>query len=188
MPSVRRDDLDLATPCELGRRGPVAQYGGSRRGQSKNLLGMHLTPPRFKFHVRPSLSGSALPFGRGLILIGLVFLFVRVRVRSSLNGPCHGSTMPVAASLFPAPGTYVLTGNFVYTGSTAINITGPFSGPVVLNLKGHTINGIPTGTYTTLTFKAQRVIGILRRQLLYICGGDSTMAGEWSSDNEALPL
>jgi hypothetical protein len=48
-----------------------------------------------------------------------------------------------------APGTYVLTGNFNYAGSPAINITGPFSGPVVLNLKGHTINGITRETYTT---------------------------------------
>jgi hypothetical protein len=45
-----------------------------------------------------------------------------------------------------APGNYVLTGNFNYSGSPAINITGPFSGPVVLNLKGHTINGITKQT------------------------------------------
>jgi Right handed beta helix region len=50
--------------------------------------------------------------------------------------------------IITAPGTYVLTGNLHYTGTdsarTAISISGAIAGPVVLDLKGFTITGVPS--------------------------------------------
>jgi hypothetical protein len=45
-----------------------------------------------------------------------------------------------------APGTYVLTRNLTYNG-TAITITNVSGGPVLLDLKGYTLNGAGTGGY-----------------------------------------
>jgi hypothetical protein len=52
-----------------------------------------------------------------------------------------------------APGTYVLTGNLTYTGTdTAITITSNLTGPVVLNLRGHTLTGSGGNNFTTENF------------------------------------
>jgi len=40
-----------------------------------------------------------------------------------------------------APGTYVLTGNLTTSAFTAISISSMVSGPIILDLKGHTITG-----------------------------------------------
>jgi nitrous oxidase accessory protein NosD len=79
-----------------------------------------------------------------IFLTAALSLIMSALTAQSANIPI--SYLPFTIS---TPGTYVLTENFNYTGSTAINITGPFSGPVVLNLKGHTINGVSRGTYST---------------------------------------
>jgi Fe-S cluster assembly iron-binding protein IscA len=47
----------------------------------------------------------------------------------------------VLALQFTAPGTYVVTGNLTTSAFTAISISSMVSGPVILDLKGHTITG-----------------------------------------------
>jgi len=77
-------------------------------------------------------------------------LFAALCLLSALTAQAASLTT-IAQSQLPftisTAGTYVLTGNMSYTsGSTfgAINIIGSIAGPVILDLKGFTITGVPS--------------------------------------------
>jgi len=69
---------------------------------------------------------------------------------SAITAQTASKTPSIPISFLPftitVPGTYVLTGNLSYagTGTPAITINKTITGPVILDLKGFTLTGVPT--------------------------------------------
>jgi hypothetical protein len=85
----------------------------------------------------------------------LFLLLVSVLVIGNLfAAPVTIASLPFAIT---TPGTYILGSNLTYTGTgTAISILGNLTGPVILNLKSHTITGSsnpgPTANFSVAVF------------------------------------